>query len=170
MIGDIQTHISTTQWSASMSEDGQLLWRINNEYRSRLTKALNSFDLLLHLLQARTGVTHDAYLDTLYYVREQLAHVGEEHRSWRYRHYYEQDSDKRMVQDDRSIQRALSAFSRMASAHQRLLVEVGDNLSTMQRPDALLTAVANGGDLWEIARQTIGDLANFDGYVRAVAH
>lgn len=152
-----------------MSEDGHLLWRINNEYRSRLSKALNSLDLLLHLLQARTGVTQDPYLQTLYEVRGQLAHVGEEHRSWRYRHYYEEGSDKRMVQDERSIQRALSAFSRMSNAHQRLLTELGHHLAGMQRPDALLTAVANG-DLWEITRQTIADLANFDGYLHAVAH
>ena len=152
-----------------MLEDGQLLWRINNEYRSRLSKALNSLDLLLQLLQARTGITQDPYLTALYDVRSQLAHVGDEHRSWRYRHYYEEGSDKRMVQDERAIQRALSAFSRMSNAHQQLLRELGGYLGTMQRPDTVLTAVANG-DLWEITKQKIADLANFDGYMHAVVH
>jgi hypothetical protein len=158
----------TAQWSdCSMSEDGQHLWRINNEYRLRLSKAQKHVELLTALLQMRARNGEREALTMLEAVQAQLARLGDEHRDWRYRFYYESNSDRRMVQDERAVHRALAGFSRMYTAHQQTLHEIAWQLHEMPRPTAPLTAVA-GGDLWELTRHSITDLASFDGYLHTV--
>jgi len=149
-----------------MSDDGQLLWRINNEYRLRLTKAQNTLNLLVQILQLRTDESYDV-LESLYTAQRHLAAMGEEHRSWRYRHYYESGDERRMVQDKRSIERALAAFSRMYSQQQHLVHEIWQSMDLLPRPAAFLTSVPNG-DLWELTTRSLIDLATFDQYIHVV--
>ncbi|MCL4247339.1 MAG: hypothetical protein KJ065_04215 [Anaerolineae bacterium] len=154
-----------TQWDPSMSEDAQLLWRINNEYRLRLSRAQNSVELLLQLLLTRAdGSVQDA-ADVLYMTQQHLQNLAQEHRDWRYRFFYVSSSDRRMVQEDRDVFRALAGFSRMQAAHQRVLSEIWHLLGGVHRPASFFTTVANG-DLWEVAHNAIADLSQFEGYVQ----
>ncbi|MDX2140662.1 MAG: hypothetical protein SF123_21445 [Chloroflexota bacterium] len=149
-----------------MSDDGQLLWRINNEYRLRLTKAQNTLNLLVQILQLRTDESYDV-LDGLYTAQRHLAAMSEAHRAWRYRHYYDSSDERRMVQDTRSIERALAAFSRMYSPQQHLVHEIWQSMNLLSRPAAFLTSVPNG-DLWELNLHSLTDLATFDQFIQVV--
>lgn len=151
-----------------MSEDAHLLWRANNEYRLRLTKALNSVELLTQLLRTRADAQLEPYMGLLGDAHITLAALANEHRDWRYRYFYDSGSDKRMVQDDRAVIRALSGFSRMHTQHQRVLNGIWEALDGLARPATYLTAVATG-DLWDIMRRALADLASFDRYLQAEA-
>jgi hypothetical protein len=150
-----------------MSEAAQLLWRVNNEYRLRLTKAINSLDLLMQLLQARGEAALEESLNWLLSTRAYLATLAEEHRDWRYRYFYSSPQERRMVQDEPAVYRALSGFSRMQAHHQRVLGQVWDLLRGLPRPDTRVTAVATA-DLWERAERAVCDLASFDHFMETV--
>ena len=167
MISANHSPIDVLPWSAGVSEIAELLWRINTEYRVRLSKAQNSLDLLLQLLLTRAS---DGGIDltTLHEMGDALQALGEEHRDWRYRYFYDADAERRMVQDDLSVNRAIAAFSRMHTAQQRLLQQICDALDTIPRPAVPLTSVANG-DLWKLTRQALSDLASFSDYMQ-MAH
>jgi hypothetical protein len=152
-------------WSAGMSEIAELLWRINTEYRVRLSRAQNSLDLLGQLLQLRISGEDEGLTETLREMRQALQALADDHREWRYRYFYESADARRMVQDDLSVNRAIAAFSRMHSGQQRVLHQLYDVLDSLPRPDTLLTSVANG-DLWRLTRQAFADLASFSDYLQ----
>lgn len=156
-----------TQWDPSMSEDAQLLWRINNEYRRRLTRAQNSVELLLQLLLTRADASVQDAVDVVYSTQQHLITLVHEHRDWRYRFFYDSSSERRMVHEDRDVYRALAGFSRMQGAHQRILSDIWHLLGSVHRPAAFFTTVANG-DLWDVAHQAIADLSQFEGFVQTV--
>lgn len=149
-----------------MSDDGQLLWRINNEYRLRLTKAQNTLNLLVQILQLRTDESYDV-LESLYTAQRHLAAMGEDYRAWRYRHYYDSGDERRMVQESRSIERALALFSRMYGQQQYVLHQIRQTIDLLTRPATFLTSVPNG-DLWELTIRSLTDLATFDEYIQVV--
>jgi hypothetical protein len=162
-----QSYQDVLPWSVGVSEIAELLWRINTEYRVRLSKAQNTLDLLAQLLQMRAndmGIT-----DTLREMRAALQSMSDEHRAWRYRYLYDDADARRMVQDDLAVNRAIAAFSRMHSGQGRLLQELSDALDSLPRPDAYFTSVANG-DLWKLTRQALSDLASFSDYMHAAQH
>ncbi len=168
MIALNHSPIDLLPWSVGVSEIAELLWRINTEYRVRLSKAQNSLDLLVQLLTMRTADS-SAELTTLHEMRAALQQLGEEHRDWRYRYYYDADGGRRMVQDDLSVNRAIAAFSRLHSQQQRTLHQLFDVLDALPRPEAPLTSVANG-DLWKLTRQALADLAGFSDYLQMTSH
>lgn len=160
--------IDVLPWSAGMSEIASLLWRINTEYRVRLSKAQNSLDLLLQLLTTRASDDCSDFA-LLFELRGALLALGEEHRDWRYRYFYDAHSERRMVQDDLSVNRAIAAFSRMHTAQQRIVEQICQMLDSLPRPAVPLTSVAHG-DLWKMARQALADLAGFGDYMQMAQH
>ncbi|MCC6616233.1 MAG: hypothetical protein IT320_22365 [Anaerolineae bacterium] len=162
-----QDNTLCTQWDPSMSEDAQLLWRINNEYRLRLTRAQNSIELLLQLLLTRADASVQDAVDVVYSTQQHLVTLIQEHREWRYRFFYASSAERRMVQEDRDVYRALAGFSRMQAAHQRALSDIWHLFGGVHRPASFFTTVANG-DLWDVAHQAIADLSEFEGFVQTV--
>lgn len=145
-----------------MDTRSDVLWRINNEYRKRLTQAQTFLDLLEQMMLSHGS---DSYtLEALHYARDQVSALTNEHRDWRYSYYYDSPQSKRMVQDDRAINQALSRFSRMRSAHQALLSDLYNLFGEMPRPDPALTRVPNG-DLWSMTHYAIYDLLEFGDYL-----
>ncbi len=144
-----------------------LLWNLNNEYRHRLSKARKYLDLLEQLLLARHGDTETLVLETLRYAQAQVSALGEEHRGWRYAYFYETAEQKRMVQSERDIMRALAHFNRMSSRHRQMLYEIQYALAAVQRPNRGFTLVP-GGDLWEMMQYALNDMADFLGSPGAV--
>ena len=151
-----------------MSEDSELLWRVNNEYRSRLTHASRSLELLIQLLHSRADASLEPTLASLFAIDDALAHIADDHRDWRYRSFYTSPEDRRMVQGPRAVQRALAGFSRMQTKHQPTLIAIWDMIANLPRPDLMLTTVANG-DLWAVARQAIDELVSFSNFLQAAA-
>lgn len=164
MISANHSPIDVLPWSAGVSEIAELLWRINTEYRVRLSKAQNSLDLLLQLLAMRAA-DGGTDLATLHELGGALHDLGEQHRDWRYRYFYDAHAERRMVQDDLLVNRAIAAFSRMHSAQQHTLQQICDALDALPRPAVPLTSVANG-DLWKLTRQALADLAHFSDYMQ----
>ena len=142
-----------------MTASAELLWRVNNEYRRRLSKARNTLDLL-DLLLARRGDSGLPIRETLREMRTQLHGIADEHRSWRYSFFYATSEDKRMVQDVRDVMRALAHFSRMSRHHRQRLVEIQQMLAAADRPRRNLTGVP-GGDLWDLTQSALDDVIDF---------
>ncbi len=150
-----------------MTASGDLLWNLNNEYRHRLSRARKYIDLLEQLLLARHGDAETMVLETLRYAQAQIGALGEEHRGWRYAYFYETAEQKRMVQNERDVMRALAHFNRMSSRHRQLLNEIQYALETVQRPNRGFTIIP-GGDLWEMMQYALGDMAEFLGAPGAI--
>jgi hypothetical protein len=147
-----------------MAAPSQRLWWLNYEYRTRLARAEHCLSLLENLVVSR-GAAYDEHgialvLQGLYRLRQQLAHLHDEHRDWRYRYYYQSPQHKRMVADDESVYRALLHFRRMRDRHERALWDALDGLATLPRPISALTHVPSG-DLWQTAEHALSDLAHF---------
>ena len=86
-------------------------------------------------------------IEALQQARHELVILTEEHRNWRHHFYYDLPETRRMVQDNRAVNKALARFSRMRSQHERRLYEVYNTLGQLPRPDVRMTRVPNG-DLW----------------------
>ena len=71
-----------------MNAPTDVLWRVNNEYRKRLSQAQTFLDLLEQMILA-TDDRQPRTLETLRYAREQVNSLIEEHRRWRNRFYYD---------------------------------------------------------------------------------
>ncbi|MBL8119228.1 MAG: hypothetical protein JNJ78_16955 [Anaerolineae bacterium] len=147
-----------------MDASNTVLWRVNNEYRKRLSQAQTYLDLLEQLIIANCGEEPMHTLESLRYAREQVAQIVEEHRHWRHTFYYESQASRRMVQNDRAVNRALARFSRMRTQHEQRLFDLYNILYQTPRPDPLATRVPNG-DLWNMAQYAINDLVVFGDYV-----
>lgn len=145
-----------------MTALADVLWRINNEYRKRLTQAQTFLALLEQMLHAQES--DPLLLDALSYAHEQMNALAAEQRDWRYRYYYEDAESKRMVQDERTIQQALARFSRMRSRHENQLYELHRLLFERPRPDPRATRVPTG-DLWAMTEYAFYDLINFEAYL-----
>ncbi|GIL14406.1 MAG: hypothetical protein BroJett038_31260 [Chloroflexota bacterium] len=147
-----------------MTAANQLLWRVNNEYRKRLSQAQTLLNLLEQLLLMQDDASQEHALAVLNYAREQIEAMTEEHRQWRYTYYYDSAETKRMVQDDRAVNQALSRFRRMRAHQERRLNDLYTLIFDVPRPDPNLTRVPNG-DLWMMARYAIHDLVTFDSFL-----
>jgi hypothetical protein len=141
-----------------------VLWRVNNEYRKRLAQAQTFLDLLEQLILVNSGERQNYMLELLQYAREEVAGIVEEHRLWRHQFYYDSPENRRMVQNDRAVNQALSRFNRMRSHHESRLNDLYSLLHETPRPDPDLTRVPNG-DLWTMAQYAIGDLLVFNDYL-----
>lgn len=140
-----------------------VLWRLNNEYRKRLSHAQTYLDLLEQLLLIQ--VTDDSFetLEALQQARQELITITEEHRDWRHHFYYDSLETRRMVQDDRAVNKALARFSRMRTQHEQRVYNLYDVLAQLPRPNAQLTRVPNG-DLWLMVQYALNDLIVFGDY------
>jgi hypothetical protein len=145
-----------------MQTGGDLLWRVNNEYRKRLAQAQTFLDLLEQMVLA--GSSSQQYQHAIHYVREQIENMVEEHRGWRHDFYYESPETKRMVHQNREINHALSRFSRMHSQHEARLQDLFAILNDSSRPHPDITRVPSG-DLWEMAQFALYDLIEFNDYL-----
>jgi hypothetical protein len=141
-----------------------VLWRLNNEYRKRLSQAQTYLDLLEQLLMVQDDDRSFEVIEALQQARHELVRLTEEHRNWRHHFYYDSTETRRMVQDDRAVNQALARFSRMRSQHERRLYELYNNLSQLPRPDVRMTRVPNG-DLWVMTQYALNDLIIFGDYV-----
>jgi phosphatidylserine/phosphatidylglycerophosphate/cardiolipin synthase-like enzyme len=141
-----------------------VLWRLNNEYHKRLSQAQTYLDLLEQLLMVQDDDHGFEIIEALQQARHELVILNEEHRNWRHHFYYDSLETRRMVQDNRSINKALARFSRMRSQHERRLYELYNLLAQLPRPDARMTRVPNG-DLWVMTQYALNDLIVFGDYV-----
>lgn len=140
-----------------------MLWRLNNEYRKRLSQAQTLLDLLEQLLMVQDDNRAFEIIETLQQARHELVMLTEEHRNWRHHFYYDSLETRRMVQDNRAVNKALARFSRMRSQHERRVYEVYNALAQLPRPDARMTRVPNG-DLWVMVQYALNDLIVFGDY------
>jgi hypothetical protein len=141
-----------------------VLWRLNNEYRKRLTQAQTYLDLLEQLLMVQDDNHSFEIIEALQQARHELITLTEEHRDWRHHFYYDSLETHRMVHDSRAVNKALARFSRMRSQHEQRLYQLYNNLAQLPRPDAHMTRVPNG-DLWVMTQYAINDLIIFGDYV-----
>ncbi len=141
-----------------------VLWRLNNEYRKRLSQAQTYLDLLEQLLMVQDDDRSFETIEALQQARHELVILTEEHRNWRHHFYYDSLETRRMVHDNRAVNKALARFSRMRSQHERRLYEVYNALAQLPRPDVHMTRVPNG-DLWVMAQYALNDLIIFGDYV-----
>ncbi len=144
-----------------------VLWRLNNEYRKRLSHAQTYLDLLEQLLLVQADDKTFATLEALQQVRHELTILTEEHRDWRHHFYYDSLETRRMVQDDRAINKALARFSRMRSQHESRVYDLYNALALSPRPNAQMTRVPNG-DLWNMAQYALNDLIIFGDYASKI--
>lgn len=144
-----------------------ILWSVNNEYRKRLSQAQTLLNLLEQVLLMQRDARQEHTLAALAYVREQIDIMTEEHRRWRHQFYYESLDTRRMVQDSRAIDHALSRFSRMRTAQERQLQDIYSLVYDLPRPDPGVTAVPNG-DLWTMTQYALQDLLTFDHFLSEV--
>ena len=147
-----------------MSSSADLLWRLNNEYRKRLSQAETYLDLLEQLLLMQNGERQRHTLTAIRYARERVEAMTEAHRQWRQNYYYESEHSKRMVQADRAINQALARFTQMRTQHGRYLDDLYAALSNIQRPDPQIPQVPNG-DLWLLTQTAIHNLLGFEDYL-----
>lgn len=147
-----------------MNTTGDVLWRINNEYRKRLTQAQTYLDLLEQMILAHGGYGPPHTLEALHYARQQVEGLVEEHRQWRHAYYYDSLETRRMVQGDRAVNKALSRFSRMRTQHEQRAYDVYAALFQSPRPDPRVTRVLSG-DLWTMTQYALNDLIVFGDYV-----
>jgi ribosomal 50S subunit-associated protein YjgA (DUF615 family) len=144
------------------------LWRLNNEYRRRLSQARTYLNLLEQLVMVQDDTDTLRTLTALRYAVEQVEMMEQEARRWRHKYYYESPQTKRMVQTDDAVQHALAHFGRMRAQHEARLHDLEAMLAHMQRPDPALTRVPTG-DLWNLARYAIDDLSGFEGYMQTLS-
>ncbi len=142
------------------------LWRLNQEYGNRLSKARTYLDLLEQLVVER-GSNEEILLAALQFTRAHLNGLKEEYRGWRYTYFYEAADTKRMVQTQSAVRRAISAFARMRTRHENYLNELFDALDTIPRPLAEMTTVPTG-DLWEMLRFSLYDLLDFGNFAQTL--
>lgn len=143
-----------------MDAQADLLWRINNEYRKRLSQAHTLIDLLEQMLRNSDSQNQEQVLDTLNYVRGEVDTLIEQHRDWRYRYYYESPETKRMVQNERAVLQALARFNRLRVQQEAHLTDLYTILYDVPRPDPSMTRVPKG-DLWVMTQYAIYDLLGF---------
>ncbi len=148
---------------ASHDAPTDVLWRLNNEYRKRLSQAQTYLDLLEQLLLIQADDHSFQILEALQQARHELVVLTEEHRDWRHHFYYDSLETRRMVHDSRAVNKALARFSRMRSQHERRLYEVYNVLAQLPRPDTHMTRVPNG-DLWVMTQYALNDLIIFGDY------
>lgn len=151
-----------------MATPADLLWRVNNEYRKRLTQAHTYLELLEQLVLAEGDGVQQHTLAALRFAREQVVLLTEEHRHWRYTYYYDSPESKRMVQNSREVNQALARFSKMRVHHGMRLDETIAALHQSPRPAPELTHLPNG-DLWVLAQAALYELSGFDGYVHSLS-
>jgi hypothetical protein len=149
-----------------MDAHADLLWRINNEYRRRLSQAHTLVDLLEQMIRNSDSEQQGHVLAALDYVREQVDALIEELRVWRYRYYYESLESKRMVQSERAINQALARFNRLRVQQEPRLNDLYALLYETPRPDPEMTRVPKG-DLWTMTLYAIYDLLSFGDYFQA---
>lgn len=150
-----------------MDAQADLLWRVNNEYRKRLTQARTFIELLEQILRGAGFEQAAQTLATLDYAREQVDALIEEHRVWRYRFYYDSPDSKKMVQGERAVNQALARFNRMRNQHEGRLHDLYSMLYEMPRPDPITTRVPKG-DLWTLTEYAIRDLVGFGDYFQTL--
>jgi hypothetical protein len=148
-----------------MSSSPDLLWRVNHEYQKRLTQVVTYLNLLEQIILLQNGDDQLRTLAALQYALEQVEIVAQEHRTWRYKYYYESADTKRIVQSPSAVHRALSRFSRMRMQHEQLLNNLRALLDHVQRPDPHITRVPTG-DLWVMTEFAINDLQGFERYMQ----
>ena len=147
-----------------MQAANHTLWRVNNEYRKRLSQAETLLNLLEQVLLMQRDDQQEHTLAAIAYVREQIDIITQEHRHWRHNFYYESLETRRMVQDNRSVDRALTRFSRMRSNQDRRLQDIYGLIYGLPRPDPSVTTIPTG-DLWTMTQYAIEDLVMFDNYL-----
>lgn len=153
-----------------MSHDADLLWRVNHEYRNRLSQVMVYVDLLEQMILTHNHGNNMGEIQAiLRHVYDEVAYMKEEHRRWRYQFYYESAETKKIVRSDSAIHQALARFSRMRSQHERRLAELQMQLFMLQRPDPRLTQVPNG-DLWQLTQFAMRQLSQFEDYMRDLNH
>lgn len=143
-----------------MVAQSDLLWRVNNEYRKRLSQAEKFVSLLEGLLLMHNGGRYGTTLSALRYARDLITQLVEEHRDWRHTFYYESVESKRMVHSDRQIMQALARFNRMRVRHEARLSEMAEVLNAAPRPEPHHTRIPTG-DLWSLTEYALNDLAGF---------
>ncbi len=145
-----------------MFASAEFLWRVNQEYVNRLTRARNYLDLLEQLMVERGSddVRH-RFLPTLRFTRLHLASLSEEHRDWCYTYFYESPDSKRMVHAPSAVRRALSNFQLMRERQANAFEDVAALLYELPRPASYITHVPNG-DLWEMLQRSLRDLVRFN--------
>ncbi len=148
---------------ASHDAPTDVLWRLNNEYRKRLSQAQTYLDLLEQLLLIQADDHSVQVFKVLQQAHQELVVLTEEHRDWRHHFYYDSLETRRMVQDSRAVNKALARFSRMRSQHERRLFELYNILTQLPRPDTRMTRVPNG-DLWVMTQYALNDLIIFGDY------
>src|SRR5262249_55217504 len=127
----------------------------------RLARARNLLDLAEPLIVERGGMeAQDELLPVLRFTRHRFDMMGAEHRAWRYTDFYESPQTKRIVQRPRQVQHALMTFGQMRERHKGYFADLAGLFDELPRPDAEITRVPNG-DLWEMVRDAINDLAEF---------
>jgi hypothetical protein len=144
-----------------MAPQADLLWRVNNEYRKRLSQAEKFVSLLEGLLLMHNGGRYSSTLSALRHTRDQIHQLVEEHRSWRHTFYYESLESKRMVHGDREIMQALARFNRMRTRHEAQLSEMAQRLNAAPRPEPHHTRIPTG-DLWSLTEYALNDLVGFN--------
>ena len=155
---------SVMAFPAPHAAPADVLWRLNNEYRKRLSQAQIYLDLLEQLLMVQNDDHAFEIIEALQQARHELVILTEEHRNWRHHFYYDSLETRRMVQDNRAVSTALSRFSRMRSQHERRLYNLYNMLAQLPRPDSQMTRVPNG-DLWIMTQYALNDLIIFGDYV-----
>lgn len=146
-----------------MRAAAHVLWRINNEYRKRLSQAQTLLNLLEQVLLMQRDSRQEHTLAALAYLREQVDIITEEHRRWRHHYYYESLDTKRMVQDTAAVDQALLRFNRMRAHQERRLQDMYVLMDGLPRPESNLTSIPNG-DLWTMTQYAIEDLVTFDNF------
>lgn len=151
-----------------MPNPADVLWRVNNEYRKRLSQVVTYLNLLEQLVLMQQGEEQLRTLAALRFVLEEMQALEEEHRTWRYKYYYESPETKRMVQAPVAIQQALARFNRMRAQHERRLNDIQALLVHVQRPDPKITQVPTG-DLWIMTEYAIHNLSGFAEYMQQLS-
>lgn len=144
------------------SSNAQLLWRINNEYRRRLSQAQTYLGLLERLLTPIPQ--YGECLDTVRYTQTEIATLDDSHRDWRYAHLYENFQTKRVVQSEEAILHALETFGRMFEANKPRLAQLNRLLQSTDAPAPHVTGVPSG-NLWAFMLKAVDSLARFDEYI-----
>ncbi|MDX2162973.1 MAG: hypothetical protein SF162_16780 [bacterium] len=161
-----------------MIQTADMLWQLNNEYTQRLSRARAALELVGRLLEERVGGllddsapesadkrAADQLFAVLGYCHERMAAMNTELREWRYRYYYENAEQKRVVQDETAIRQAITRFSKMRTHHERALKELSMLIDAVPRPNTDVTSVPLG-DLWETLRAALQDLLAFSSFMQ----
>ena len=168
------------QSNLPMIETADVLWQLNNEYTQRLGRARTALEWVGQLLGERVGyLLHDdapqnadkraadQLFAVLQYCQERMRAIGQEHRDWRYKFFYESPDSKRIVQDEDAIRQAIVRFSKMRTSHEKALKELSFLIDAVPRPLTDVTSVPLG-DLWEMMRGAILDLLGFGDYMQTL--